>query len=147
MDCCLTNSDAHVVGGSEDGYLFIWDLVDASVVSKFRAHSSVVSLSCSVYRELKKHKNDFLEFRGECKEDNDKKDNPEDFEKMEQWGIRGCSVKVCTCTVSYTCSASTDISSLTEKAACINDDETYEVINYTTTVRNLVKTENEECRM
>ncbi|GJV64899.1 WD repeat domain-containing protein 83, partial [Tanacetum coccineum] len=41
MDCCLTNSDAHVVGGSEDGYLFIWDLVDASVVSKFRAHSSV----------------------------------------------------------------------------------------------------------
>ena len=42
MDCCLTNSDAHVVGGSEDGRLFFWDLVDASVVSSFRAHSSVV---------------------------------------------------------------------------------------------------------
>nr|GEY66549.1 2-oxoglutarate dehydrogenase, mitochondrial-like [Tanacetum cinerariifolium] len=33
MDCRLTNNDAHVIGGSEDGYLFIWDLVDASVVS------------------------------------------------------------------------------------------------------------------
>lgn len=43
MDCCLTNSDAHVIGGSEDGYVYFWDLVDASVVSKFRAHSSVVT--------------------------------------------------------------------------------------------------------
>ncbi|KAG4132654.1 hypothetical protein ERO13_D08G046300v2 [Gossypium hirsutum] len=43
MDCCLTNSDAHVTGGSEDGSIFFWDLVDASVVSKFRAHSSVVT--------------------------------------------------------------------------------------------------------
>lgn len=45
MDCCLTNSDAHIVGGSEDGRLLFWDLVDASVVSSFRAHSSVVSFS------------------------------------------------------------------------------------------------------
>ncbi|KAK5810772.1 hypothetical protein PVK06_026089 [Gossypium arboreum] len=43
MDCCLTNSDAHVTCGSEDGSIFFWDLVDASVVSKFRAHSSVVT--------------------------------------------------------------------------------------------------------
>ncbi|KAI3705145.1 hypothetical protein L1987_75378 [Smallanthus sonchifolius] len=43
MDCCLTNNDAHVVGGSEDGHLFFWDLVDACVVSSFRAHSSVVT--------------------------------------------------------------------------------------------------------
>lgn len=42
LDCCLTNSDAHVIGGSEDGSIFFWDLVDASVVSSFRAHSSVV---------------------------------------------------------------------------------------------------------
>ncbi|KAK9096408.1 hypothetical protein Sjap_021905 [Stephania japonica] len=42
-DCCLTNSDAHVVSGSEDGSVFFWDLVDASVVSSFRAHSSVVT--------------------------------------------------------------------------------------------------------
>ncbi|KAK9162680.1 hypothetical protein Syun_003582 [Stephania yunnanensis] len=42
-DCCLTNSDAHVVSGSEDGSVFFWDLVDASVISSFRAHSSVVT--------------------------------------------------------------------------------------------------------
>ncbi|XWS44797.1 hypothetical protein CRYUN_Cryun15aG0079300 [Craigia yunnanensis] len=38
MDCCLTNTDAsvlNVTGGSEDGSIFFWDLVDASVVSKF----------------------------------------------------------------------------------------------------------------
>ncbi|CAI9109119.1 OLC1v1008876C1 [Oldenlandia corymbosa var. corymbosa] len=43
MDCCLTNTDAHVTGGSEDGLIYFWDLVDASVVSSFRAHSSVVT--------------------------------------------------------------------------------------------------------
>jgi mitogen-activated protein kinase organizer 1 len=44
LDCCLTNTDAHVAGGSEDGYIYFWDLVDASVLSRFRAHSSVVKL-------------------------------------------------------------------------------------------------------
>lgn len=43
MDCCFTNTDAHVTSGSEDGYIFFWDLVDASIISKFRAHASVVS--------------------------------------------------------------------------------------------------------
>lgn len=43
MDCCLTNTDAHVTVGSEDGYIFFWDLVDACVVSSFKAHASVVS--------------------------------------------------------------------------------------------------------
>ncbi|KAJ6813546.1 WD repeat domain-containing protein 83 [Iris pallida] len=43
MDCCLTNTDAHVIGGSEDGSIYFWDLVDASVVSSFRAHTSVVT--------------------------------------------------------------------------------------------------------
>ncbi|KAL2928454.1 WD repeat domain-containing protein 83 [Bienertia sinuspersici] len=43
-DCCLTSSDAHVTGGSEDGYIFFWDLVDATVASRFRAHASVVIL-------------------------------------------------------------------------------------------------------
>ncbi|RVX17185.1 WD repeat domain-containing protein 83 [Vitis vinifera] len=45
MDCCLTNTDAHVTSGSEDGFIFFWDLVDASVVSSFRAHASVVKYS------------------------------------------------------------------------------------------------------
>lgn len=43
MDCCLTNTDAHVAGGSEDGKIYFWDLVDAQVVTSFRAHSSVVT--------------------------------------------------------------------------------------------------------
>ncbi|AQK52940.1 Transducin/WD40 repeat-like superfamily protein [Zea mays] len=43
MDSCLTNDDAFVVGGSEDGYIFFWELVDAPVVARFRAHSSVVT--------------------------------------------------------------------------------------------------------
>lgn len=42
MDCCLTNTDAYVTGGSEDGFIYFWDLVDASVISSFRAHVSVV---------------------------------------------------------------------------------------------------------
>ena len=44
LDCCLTNTDAHVAGGSEDGYIYFWDLVDATVVSSFRAHSSAVNV-------------------------------------------------------------------------------------------------------
>ena len=45
LDCCLTNTDALVTGGSEDGFIYFWDLVDASLVSSFRAHSSVVKFS------------------------------------------------------------------------------------------------------
>jgi mitogen-activated protein kinase organizer 1 len=43
MDSCLTNSDAHVVSGSEDGNVIFWDLVDASIVASFKAHPSVVT--------------------------------------------------------------------------------------------------------
>ena len=28
MDGCLTNDDAHVVSGSEDGKIYFWDLVE-----------------------------------------------------------------------------------------------------------------------
>lgn len=31
-----------MIGGSEDGFLYFWDLVDASVTSSFKAHASVV---------------------------------------------------------------------------------------------------------
>lgn len=33
-----------MIGGSEDGMVFFWDLVDAKVVSKFRAHDLVVKI-------------------------------------------------------------------------------------------------------
>ncbi|XP_024517444.1 WD repeat domain-containing protein 83 isoform X4 [Selaginella moellendorffii] len=42
-DSCLTNTDAHVVGSSEDGRIYYWDLVDSSVVSSFKAHASAVT--------------------------------------------------------------------------------------------------------
>lgn len=42
VDCAFMPSDAHVVCGSEDGSVFYWDLVEATVVSSFSAHSAVV---------------------------------------------------------------------------------------------------------
>ncbi|KAL3688036.1 hypothetical protein R1sor_014345 [Riccia sorocarpa] len=43
MDSCLTNDDSHVVSGSEDGRVFFWDLVDPSLISSFKAHTSVIT--------------------------------------------------------------------------------------------------------
>ncbi|KAI1313461.1 WD repeat-containing protein 83 [Mortierella claussenii] len=40
---CLSNSDAHVISGSEDGRIFIWDLMEGNVVHKIEAHSKIVS--------------------------------------------------------------------------------------------------------
>ncbi|EDV28040.1 uncharacterized protein TRIADDRAFT_21018 [Trichoplax adhaerens] len=40
IDSCFTHTDAHVVSGSEDGYIFIWDLVEGSVVTKLNANLS-----------------------------------------------------------------------------------------------------------
>lgn len=42
MDCCLTPSDAHVVGSSETGEILFWDLVEAHVVHTLQAHNGVV---------------------------------------------------------------------------------------------------------
>ena len=42
LDCLLTPSDAHVVSGSESGEVFYWDLVNAKVVRRFKAHGGVV---------------------------------------------------------------------------------------------------------
>ncbi|GIM10026.1 hypothetical protein Vretimale_13809 [Volvox reticuliferus] len=43
MDCCLTPSDAYVVGSSETGEVFYWDLVKAEVIQQFKAHCGVVT--------------------------------------------------------------------------------------------------------
>ncbi|KAF9409198.1 vacuolar sorting protein VPS33/slp1 [Podila epigama] len=40
---CLSNSDAHVIAGSEDGKIYIWDLIEGEVVCKIDAHSKIVS--------------------------------------------------------------------------------------------------------
>ncbi|KAF9161158.1 WD repeat-containing protein 83, partial [Actinomortierella ambigua] len=40
---CLSNSDAYVISGSEDGKIYFWDLVDGKVVHQMEAHSKIVS--------------------------------------------------------------------------------------------------------
>mmetsp|Transcript_34741 Transcript_34741/g.48164 ORF Transcript_34741/g.48164 Transcript_34741/m.48164 type:complete len:126 (-) Transcript_34741:43-420(-) len=45
LPATFTTSDAFVIGGSETGEVFIWDLVEGNLVSKLQAHSKVI---CSV---------------------------------------------------------------------------------------------------
>ncbi|KAF9918987.1 WD repeat-containing protein 83 [Lobosporangium transversale] len=40
---CLDNSDAHVISGSEDGKIFIWDLMEGAIIHEIDAHSKIVS--------------------------------------------------------------------------------------------------------
>ena len=42
IECGFTRSDAHVFAGSEDGFIFFWDLMDATVVKRFQAHEDTV---------------------------------------------------------------------------------------------------------
>ncbi|PSC74259.1 WD repeat domain-containing 83 [Micractinium conductrix] len=42
MDCAFSPSDAYVIGSSEDGRVFYWELVDAQLVDSFQAHADVV---------------------------------------------------------------------------------------------------------
>ena len=46
-ECCLTNDDAYVIAGSEDGRVCIWELVSARLVSEIQAHG-VGSAVCGV---------------------------------------------------------------------------------------------------
>jgi len=43
MDCALTRSDAHVVGSSEDGQVYFWDVVGGGIVGTLAAHGAVVT--------------------------------------------------------------------------------------------------------
>eukprot|EP00967_Tisochrysis_lutea_P141729 scaffold260789_cov36-Tisochrysis_lutea.AAC.1 len=43
LGACLSHDDALVVGGSEDGFLYVWDLVESERVSRIRAASGAVS--------------------------------------------------------------------------------------------------------
>jgi len=40
---CLTNDDAFVVGGSEDGKVFFWNLVEGNIIHKLDAHYRAIS--------------------------------------------------------------------------------------------------------
>ena len=43
IGAAFTNTDAHVLSGSEDGEILFWDLVDAKVVHRLQGHAHVVS--------------------------------------------------------------------------------------------------------
>ncbi|GJV02070.1 WD repeat domain-containing protein 83 [Tanacetum coccineum] len=43
VGCCFTHGTTNVVGGSEDGRLFIWDMLSGVVDSESDAHSSAVT--------------------------------------------------------------------------------------------------------
>nr|CAB3267732.1 WD repeat domain-containing protein 83-like [Phallusia mammillata] len=47
VECCLSIKDDHVISGSEDGSIYIWDLIDATVKYKLqvRSNRTVHSLS------------------------------------------------------------------------------------------------------
>jgi mitogen-activated protein kinase organizer 1 len=40
---CFTKTDSHVIGGSEDGKIYIWDLVEGKVVKCLEEHKGVVT--------------------------------------------------------------------------------------------------------
>ena len=51
LGCCLSHDDSHVLGGSEDGRLHAWDLVEARQVARLQAHSGPIScLACDPKR-------------------------------------------------------------------------------------------------
>ena len=38
----MSNSDAQCISGSEDGHIYIWDVMEGNVVSKLSGHSKAV---------------------------------------------------------------------------------------------------------
>jgi mitogen-activated protein kinase organizer 1 len=40
---CFTKTDSHVIGGSEDGSILCWDLVEGNVVDTLKSHTKVVT--------------------------------------------------------------------------------------------------------
>lgn len=43
VDSCLSDSDAHVVSGSEDGRVCFWDLVETTMLPSLQAHEEAVT--------------------------------------------------------------------------------------------------------
>eukprot|EP00316_Scyphosphaera_apsteinii_P001978 CAMPEP_0119319804 /NCGR_PEP_ID=MMETSP1333-20130426/50387_1 /TAXON_ID=418940 /ORGANISM="Scyphosphaera apsteinii, Strain RCC1455" /LENGTH=297 /DNA_ID=CAMNT_0007326303 /DNA_START=57 /DNA_END=947 /DNA_ORIENTATION=+ len=47
LACCLSYDDAYVICGSEDGYLYMWDLVEPKQVARVRGHATAIgSVAC-----------------------------------------------------------------------------------------------------
>lgn len=43
LNSCFSPDDSQVMSGSEDGYIYIWDLVDPKINNKIKASDSVIS--------------------------------------------------------------------------------------------------------
>ena len=51
LSCAFSHDDAHVLSGSEDGSLHIWDLVEARQLARVNAHSGALfALACDPKR-------------------------------------------------------------------------------------------------
>ncbi|TPX70416.1 hypothetical protein SpCBS45565_g01741 [Spizellomyces sp. 'palustris'] len=48
---CLSNTDAHVISGSEDGNIYMWDLVEGNLLRTIKAHDRAVT--CVAYHPKK----------------------------------------------------------------------------------------------
>ncbi|KAJ3223925.1 Eukaryotic translation initiation factor 5A [Clydaea vesicula] len=42
ISSCLNSADSHVISGSEDGSIFVWDLAEGNLIESFHAHKKVV---------------------------------------------------------------------------------------------------------
>ncbi|XP_059140223.1 WD repeat domain-containing protein 83-like [Physella acuta] len=49
IDCCLNHKDTHVLSGSEDGAIYIWDLLDAKLLEKLDSKTSKTVHSISFH--------------------------------------------------------------------------------------------------
>ena len=49
IDCCLSHDDKYVISGSEDGSLFIWDLIESTITRKIEKGHASVAYSLSVH--------------------------------------------------------------------------------------------------
>jgi mitogen-activated protein kinase organizer 1 len=51
LGMCLSHDDAFVLGGSEDGFLHVWDLVEATLIARLpAAHGAVTTVACDPRR-------------------------------------------------------------------------------------------------
>jgi len=51
MECGLSIKDDHVIGGSEDGSVYIWDLVDATVKHTLKVRNNRAPHSMAMHPE------------------------------------------------------------------------------------------------
>lgn len=51
VECCLSLKDDHVISGSEDGHVYMWDLIDSTVKHKLKVRQNRTVHSISHHPE------------------------------------------------------------------------------------------------